>query len=266
MRMLNDEDRKNYLDWSEGNKYLYELLCACGENEISTFASCGGHEDEHSNPYLGIIINNNSMPLIKKMLEQVQDIPNISVSTMIRGVDNSQLLEDHEAKSIVFRASNFNCCELFYKMKRGIETKDRATTLKPEALRFYKAIERLHNTTIEDLKKYLEENVSVGMGYSTKTPEFLEYESSKYLVKNSKFVRFIKRLLPFRKSNNGRFEELRKKYCFLQKNYYDDNNTEIYVIDNSNNEIEKAAIMQMQQNEANDVQNTVEKSVTGRNV
>ena len=74
MKVLSEEDKKNFLEWSEGNKYLYELLCLCWENEIRTFASCGGHEEEKNRPYLGMIIDNNSLPVIKSILAQVQDM------------------------------------------------------------------------------------------------------------------------------------------------------------------------------------------------
>ena len=45
MKELTEEEKKNFLEWSEGNKYLYELLCSCWENGIMTYASCGGHEN-----------------------------------------------------------------------------------------------------------------------------------------------------------------------------------------------------------------------------
>ena len=61
---------KNFLEWSEGNRYLYELLCSCWENGITTFASCGGHEQKNGSPYLGMIINDNSLPFIKNILAQ----------------------------------------------------------------------------------------------------------------------------------------------------------------------------------------------------
>ena len=68
MKILTEEDKKNFLEWSEGNKYLYELLCTCWENEITTFASCGGHENGNDFPYIGIIVNDKSIPYIKSIL------------------------------------------------------------------------------------------------------------------------------------------------------------------------------------------------------
>lgn len=41
MKELTEEEKKNFLEWSEGNRYLYELLCSCWENGIMTYASCG---------------------------------------------------------------------------------------------------------------------------------------------------------------------------------------------------------------------------------
>ena len=92
MKELTEEEKKNFLEWAEGNKYLYELLCSCWENGITTFASCGGHENGNDCPYLGVIINNNSLPFIKSMLGQIQDMQNIEVSSDARG--NGQLLAD----------------------------------------------------------------------------------------------------------------------------------------------------------------------------
>ena len=79
MLELTEDEIKNYQKWSEGNKYLFELLCSCRENNIKTFASCGGHENVSSEPYLGIIVDDNSMPFIKNILGQIQDMQNIKV-------------------------------------------------------------------------------------------------------------------------------------------------------------------------------------------
>ena len=42
MRNLTEEEMRNSIEWFEGNKYLYELLGACCENEVSIYASCVG--------------------------------------------------------------------------------------------------------------------------------------------------------------------------------------------------------------------------------
>ena len=76
---LTEDEIKDFQKWSEGNKYLLDLLCSCRKSGIKTYASCGGHESVSSEPYLGIIIDDNSMPFIKSMLGQIQDMQNIRV-------------------------------------------------------------------------------------------------------------------------------------------------------------------------------------------
>lgn len=190
MKELTEEEKQSYLEWSEGNKYLYELLCTCGENEISTFASCGGHEKGNNKPYLGIVINNNSMLFIKSILAEVQSLQDIIISVDVRHSGDGQLLDDEELRGLIFYAQKFNCCELFYKMKKGIECKDKKITLKPKANRFYEAVKRLKETSREELQEDIDDQVVVGNTFSTKTQELIEYESSNQLVKNSKILRF----------------------------------------------------------------------------
>ena len=38
--------------------------------------------------------------------------------------------EDEQLRSVSFFASNYNCCEMFYKMKKGIECKENEVELK----------------------------------------------------------------------------------------------------------------------------------------
>ena len=217
MKELTDEEKKNFLKWSEGNKYLYELLCACWENGITTFASCGGHKNGYKIPYLGIIINNNSLPFIKSMLGQIQDMDNIVVTFDVRG--NSQLLADEELRGILFYAHNYNCCELFYKMREGIETKERGITLSPKTSRFYDMITRLNATSREELQADVNDDIIVGSTFSTKTQDFIEFEKNKKMIRNIKIIRFFRKLLPFKKLDITRYENLQQKYGFLQREY-----------------------------------------------
>lgn len=238
MKELTEEEKKNFLEWSEGNRYLYELLCSCWENGIMTYASCGGHENGNNSPYLGVIINNNSLPFIKSMLGQIQDMKNIVVSSGVRG--NGQLLADEELRGLAFYAHNYNCCELFYKMRKGIETKERETMLSPKANRFYDLLTRLNATSREELQADVNDNIVVGSTFSTKTQDFIDFENSKKMVRNSKLISFFRKLLPFKKANNTQYEQLQQKYGFLQREYSGKRTThmEQYRIENSNSEIE----------------------------
>lgn len=245
-KKLTEEVKKNFLKWSEGNKYLYELLCKCWENKIRTFASCGGHEEENNRPYIGIIIDNNSLPIIKSILAQVQDMQNIAITSDARHLGNGKLLSDEELRGLVFYAHNYNCCELFYKMKKGIETKERDIALSPKVSRFYELLKELNATSREELQASINDNVIVGSAFSTPTQDFIDFENSKKMVRNSKIIRFFRKLLPFKKLNTTRYENLQQKYGFLQREYAEERITKMeqYRIENSNGEIERNAISQ----------------------
>ena len=45
--------------------------------------------------------------------------------------------EDEQLRSVSFFASNYNCCEMFYKMKKGIECKENEVELNTKASRLY---------------------------------------------------------------------------------------------------------------------------------
>lgn len=242
MKELTEEEKKNFLEWSEGNKYLYELLCSCWENGIMTFASCGGHENGNNSPYLGIIINNNSLPFIKNMLGQIQNMENIVVSSGVRGRGNGQLLADEELRGLAFYAHNYNCCELFYKMRKGIETKERETTLSSKASRFYDLLTRLNATSREELQADVNDNIVVDSTFSTKTQDFIDFENSKKMVRNSKLIRFFRKLLPFKKLDTTRYENLQQKYGFLQREYSGERITKMeqYRVENLDNQEEQS--------------------------
>lgn len=160
MKKLTAEEKKNFLEWSEGNRYLYELLCSCWENGITTFASCGGHEQKNGSPYLGMIINDNSLPFIKNILAQIQDMTNIVISSGVR-IRDKQLCPDEELRGLAFYAYNYNCCELFYKMRTGIEAKEHEANLSPKANRFYNMIKSLSATSREELQAEVNDNIVV---------------------------------------------------------------------------------------------------------
>ena len=236
MNELTEEDMTNFKSWSEGNKYLFELLCSCKQNGIKTFASCGGHENGKNNPYLGIIIDNNSMPFIKSMLAQVQDMENITVNSGARHSGDGQLYKDEELKSLTFYSQKHNCCELFYKMKKGIENKDNEVELNAKASGFYSKIKKLNEMSRESLQECIDKKMSVSSALSTKTSEFIKYESSNMLVKSSAIRRFLSKILPFRRHKFTEYEDLQDKYDHLQKGYYEDKGSKMeqYRVDVSN--------------------------------
>lgn len=216
---LTDDQKRDFLEWSEGNKYLYELLCTCAENDITTFASCGGHDRKDSYPYLGIIINDKSLLFMKNILANVQDMENISIHTMARSNLNS-LYEDKELRAITFRAQNYNCCEMFYKMKEGIEDRSQNRMLNPKAAFFYNSILRFAKTSREDIEKILKDNIVEGSTYGTITEEFITFQNSNSMSISSKFLRFFRKFFSSKKENS-KSKELQEKYGFLQREYID---------------------------------------------
>ena len=71
MKELNVKEKELLKEYSEGNQYLYEALCSCWENEIRTHACCTGHKITDS-PYLSIILDDKSLPYIRKIVGVLQ--------------------------------------------------------------------------------------------------------------------------------------------------------------------------------------------------
>ena len=237
MKILTEEDKKNFLEWSEGNKYLYELLCTCWENEITTFASCGGHENGNDFPYIGIIVNDKSIPYIKSILGQLQKMQNIAISTSARG--RNPICEDNELRGIVFSAHNYNCCEMFYKMQKGIKELKKEIELSPRVSAFYESVKRFNLTSRDEIQQMIEDGMVEGATFSTPTQDYIEFQESKSLVKNNKIIRFIKKILSFTKGGSQNYDILQKKYGFLQREYHEEKNSKMdqYRIENFNSEV-----------------------------
>lgn len=215
---LSDIDIKNFTEWAEGNKYLFELLCNCKKNGIKTFASCGGHKDSEfepedfgpacSDPYIGLFIDSNSLPFIKKMISKLKDMQDIEINC---GIINS----DTDFRAISFHANNTNCCELFYKINSAITNKkesnknisSRGNIFKQmyrdiKARMLYRGVKKVYSSSKERLESSGFESV-----FNTKTKDFYKYEKDKHeaLIEQMEIPGF---------------EELHKKYGYLQREYY----------------------------------------------
>lgn len=213
---LPDEYIKNFTKWAEGNKYLFELFCSCRKNGIKTFASCGGHEMSEfepseirtncSAPYVGIILDANSFPYMKDIIFQLKDMQNIQI--------RADMLHDGN-KGISFHAINTNCCEMFYKINSVIENRKEEIKSNPpkgnilerfyrdiKSRILYRGVKKVFSTSEEKLKRS-----NYGVCFSTITEDFLQYEKNKYffLVEGEDIPGF---------------EELNKKYGYLQREYY----------------------------------------------
>ena len=231
MKELTDEQKRNFIEWSEGNKYLYELLCTCWENDIKTFGSCSGHETDDSCPYVGIVINDKTLPYIKSILVEIQDMENISMGSYSR-YSEDRLLPDDELRGLTLRSVNYNCCELFYKIKKGIEINNNEKQLLPEVKKFYDSLKKLNESSIEQLQEDEYYNYSE---FSSTTDEYIEYENSNKLAKSNALIRFFRRILPFKKISSERYEQLQQKYGYLQREYREEPITGMnkYIIENN---------------------------------
>ena len=156
--------------------------------------------------------------------------------------------DDVELRSVAFFAYNYNCCEMFYKMKKGIECKENEVELNQKAGRFYESLKTLIQLSREEIQKYVDNGVNVGTTYITKTQEYSDYEKSRMMirVRDSKVMRFFRKLLPFNKDKERKYDELNQKYGFLQKDYEDKSEKmKQYKVDNLDSKIEKDAISQV---------------------
>ena len=59
--------------------------------------------------------------------------------------------EDEQLRSVSFFASNYNCCEMFYKMKKGIECKENEVELTTKASRLYESLKTLNKLSREEI-------------------------------------------------------------------------------------------------------------------
>lgn len=220
MNKLTDEDIKNFQKWSEGNKYLYELLCSCKKNGINTFASCGGHEiseilDTSTEvglfPYIGINIDSNSLHFIKRIIFELKDISDIRMSA------GFAKLADFRSFSIT--ASRTNCCEIFYRIssainnctEKGIEydtTKNKQTESYIKANQLYRSVEKICKSSREEIQRIIKKGEH-GYMFDTMTKDLLEY----YIRIGDVEWLLMGVEMPY-------FEKLHNKYKDLQREYY----------------------------------------------
>ena len=165
--------------------------------------------------------------------------------------------EDEQLRSVSFFASNYNCCEMFYKMKKGIECKENEVELNTKASRLYESLKTLNKLSREEIQKSVDDGINVGTSYITKTQEYSEYEKSRMMIKvrDSKVMSFFRKLLPFNKDKERKYDELNEKYGFLQKEYEDKGEKmKQYKADNSGSKIEKDDILQVKEGDRDNKQ------------
>ncbi len=113
MSNITNEDINNFIEWSEENRELFELLCWCKKNDINTLASCGGHEfeeaEEHGvEPYIVLALDDNSIKYVGEIISELSDVQEIMIE------------EGLNSKNFIVRSNPSNCSEVFYKIKLAI--------------------------------------------------------------------------------------------------------------------------------------------------
>lgn len=202
---LANEEIENYIKWSEGNKYLYNLLYTCGKNEITTLASCGGHPHRYWVPYIEIKVDENSKSKIKNILAELQNMENIKIEYSI-GKDEDKLQLYGEP---------YNCCELFYRINKAIQSKDNANLTNQKLKEFYEQTGKL-----DEFKGLQNEKSSVTVcEYDSQTKEYKEFLLNQKPTLNNTLARILAKLNPFKKRNSEQNRRLQEKYGVLQTEY-----------------------------------------------
>lgn len=217
MPELSNDDINNFQEWSEGNNYLFELLCNCKKNGIITFASCGGHEvtlnsfyeqeDVPIFPYLGIVIDEKSLPFIKEIISELKDMKNIQI-------DCGFINDDEHFRAFTIRGHHSNCCEMFHRIncavidspEHSINSHSKISIIEQlfrnaQARQLYKTAKKVLSGSREELAKK-----KISYRFNTYTREF------------SKFVRSEGNGFGNRDRITG-FDELYKKYGHLEREY-----------------------------------------------
>jgi len=216
-RTLSEEEKSELKQYSEGNNYLYEALCSCWENGIRTHACCAGHQTKNNTttPYIAILIDNNSLPSIRNIISTLQDMSDINMYSGIRKSEDI-IRPNNECRSLAIYGQGSNRCELFYKIKQGIETSENLKLTSNKAMRFYNNVEKLNTMPYDEILDDTNEGIVVGSVFTNASQTLIEYNTSK----TSKFMQGIRILLskvfPNMLKNNT---ELYSKYKQMQDYY-----------------------------------------------
>ena len=155
--LLNYRQDKNFENWSEGNKYLYELFNTCSRNNIKTVASCGGHHDKQAVPYISIVLDEVSITYINNILEELKNMNNFWIRYHFSlPFEKEEWDPKNISKSIQIYGTNTNCCELFYRLNKAISQEPLQISKKSNE--FVKKLNNLFFTPEKNLYKLVVES------------------------------------------------------------------------------------------------------------
>ncbi len=219
---MNEEEaviRGRLEKYAEGNKYLYEALLACHEKKIETYAYCVGH-DPLNLPFFAIIINKESLNVIRNIIANLQDMKDISMEYVERYDIYGKLLKTEVGKGFVIRGALNNRCEMFYRISEGIRNQQEhpKTTINSEM--FFRRVETFFYMDADEVELILKDGRVIGGIYSNDSDDFREYNKNIKDIKNNPIIRKISEKFTKRgKKNKDRFERLNKIYGKIQNEY-----------------------------------------------
>lgn len=213
---LDEELIKQIEEWSEGNEYLYTLLYLCWEKSIKTYACCKGHE-KRPYPYIGIILDNNSIPYVESIISMMEKVENIVLTCDYRHHSNMKFRDgvpEDERKVITIYCQMHNRCEVFFKLACAINgIPKKIQTAKGE--KFYQSFLKFMRLTEENIREFLKNGSIVGSSMSTITDDYRNF--SKYKKKETIYGNTL--LQFFSKKIREKDKEYRGKYAI--QNEYD---------------------------------------------
>ncbi len=216
---------KKAAQFSEGNKFLYDAIESCWKHGIKTFACCSGHEGKEDDPktnyypYLGIMIDETSLPYIKNIVANLQDIKDVKMgANLIQKEENWGPDAPSHYKGFQVSCSLPNRCEVFYKIFEALECKNMEKDLLSHsdkngnsASNFYDEIVDFYNEQNSIENKYI--------GYDNWSQELalMQWQKSRWQrFKENKIVRLvIEKLFPKEKEKRMVTEQ----YKIGQKDY-----------------------------------------------
>lgn len=175
MNKIDEELRKNLVEWSEGNEYLYSLLYLSWQHGIKTGACCGGHADHKNNdPYIMFIVDDNSMSYIESMIGALEEVPDMHMVVSYR---TNPRIPDEEKLTFCVHANMYNRMSVFYRLADSIVNRREIKTLNGKS--FYDYINRLLHRDKTEIEYDVKTGIIVSRTLSTNSNDYIDYSNNK---------------------------------------------------------------------------------------
>ena len=202
---------------------MQDTLVACWEKGIRTFACCGGHKNEVSEPYLGILIDEKSIETIKRIIGSLQDMKDITMFTGIRsiGIGGRDVLPDSECRGFSVYGNNHNRCELFYRVSNAIND-ERDIELTDKAKYFFDRVNSVYEGEYEDIVLDHIDGIPWTSVFNNNSTDLIEYRNKNRnfdITKVPIIGKILQKVLSKIKLNSEKNKELKGKYDTFQESY-----------------------------------------------